>query len=179
MKNLLFSLFSFSFLLFISYTSAQSDKMEEQQGLKTGMAAPNFTLHDAFGHSYKLSSYKGKMPVVVYFYPKAGTSGCTKEACGIRDDWSQFKKNKVQVLGISIDQKADIMKFVKDYNLNFPLLSDADKKVSKDYGVFNEKGFDNRITFIVDKKGKIAEIINVKDIEGHASKVLEIASKLN
>jgi len=153
--------------------------MEEQQGLKVGMAAPNFTLHDAFGHSYKLSSYKGKMPVVVYFYPKAGTSGCTKEACGIRDDWSQFKKNKVQVLGISIDQKADIMKFVKDYNLNFPLLSDADKKVSKDYGVFNEKGFDNRITFIVDKKGKIAEIINVKDIEGHASKVLEIASKLN
>ncbi len=179
MKNFLFFLFSFSLILFISITSAQSDQMTEQKGLQVGMPAPNFTLHDAFGHSYKLSFYRGKMPVVVYFYPKAGTSGCTKEACGIRDDWSQFKKNKVQVLGISIDQKEDIMKFVKDYDLNFPLLSDATQKVSKDYGVLNGKGYDNRITFIVDKKGKIAEIINVKDIEGHATKVLEIASKLN
>jgi len=177
MKNLLF--FLFSFLLFVSITSAQGDKMEEQNGLKVGAAAPNFTLHDAFGHSYKLSSYKGKMPVVVYFYPKAGTSGCTKEACGIRDDWSKFKKSKVQVLGISIDGKDDIKKFVKDYKLNFPLLSDSTQKVSKDYGVLNDKGYDNRITFIVDKKGTIAEIINVKDIVGHAAKVLDIASKLN
>ena len=60
------------------------------------------------------------MPVVVYFYPKAGTPGCTKEACGIRDDWSSFKKDKVQVLGISVDQKDDIKKFVADYKLNFP-----------------------------------------------------------
>jgi peroxiredoxin Q/BCP len=178
MKNQLIFLFSFSFLLFVSFASAQSDSAKTHE-LKVGMAAPNFTLHDAFGHSYKLSSYKGKMPVVVYFYPKAGTSGCTKEACGIRDDWSSFKKDKVQVLGISVDQKDDIKKFVSDYKLNFPLLSDADKKVSKDYGVFNDKGYDNRITFIVDKKGKIAEIINVKDIDGHAAKVLEIASKLN
>jgi thioredoxin-dependent peroxiredoxin len=178
MKKSLFFLFSFSLLLFISLNSAQTVKTEEYP-LKTGMAAPDFTLHDASGRSYKLSSYKGKMPVVVYFYPKAGTTGCTKEACGIRDDWSQFRKNKVQVLGISIDGKEDIKKFVKDYSLNFPLLSDADKKVSKKYGVFNEKGFDNRITFIVDKKGIIANIINVSDIDGHAAKVLEIASKLN
>jgi peroxiredoxin Q/BCP len=177
MKNQL--IFLYSFLLFVSFASAQGEKTEDQQGLKVGMTAPNFTLHDAFGHSYKLSAYKGKMPVIVYFYPKAGTSGCTKEACGIRDDWSQFKKNKVQVLGISVDQKNDIKKFVKDYKLNFPLLSDADKKVSKDYGVYNDEGFDNRITFVVDKEGKIADIINVKDIDGHAAKVLEIASKLN
>lgn len=179
MKKTFLFLFSFSFLLFVSITSAQSNQMEKQNGLKVGMTAPNFTLHDAFGHSYKLSSYKGKMPVIVYFYPKAGTPGCTKEACGIRDDWSKFEKSKVQVLGISIDGKDDIKKFVKDYKLNFPLLSDSTQKVSKDYGVLNDKGFDNRITFIVDKKGTIAEIINVKDIEGHAAKVLDIASKLN
>jgi peroxiredoxin Q/BCP len=179
MKNLFFHFLSLSFLLFVSLTFAQSTMMKEQDGLKVGMTAPNFTLQDAFGHSYKLSSYRGKMPVVVYFYPKAGTSGCTKEACGIRDDWSRFKEDKVQVLGISVDQKIDIMKFVKDNNLNFPLLSDANHRVSKNYGVFNDKGFDNRITFIVDKKGKIADIINVNDIEGHASKVLDIASKLN
>jgi peroxiredoxin Q/BCP len=179
MKNLFFSFLTLCILIFISLTSAQTTMMKEQDGLKVGMTAPNFTLHDAMGHSYKLSSYRGKMPVVVYFYPKAGTSGCTKEACGIRDDWSQFKENKVQVLGISIDQKEDILKFVKDNNLNFPLLSDADQMVSKKYGVLNDRGYDNRITFIVDKKGKIAEIINVKDIDGHAAKVLDIASKLN
>ena len=143
------------------------------------MKASDFKLKDAFGHSYKLSSFKGKMPVIVYFYPKAGTSGCTKEACGIRDTWSDFKKSKVQVLGISVDEKQDIKKFIDDYHLNFPLLSDADRKVSKEYGVYNDKGFDNRITFIVDKKGEIADIINVKDIDKHASEVLEIASKLN
>ncbi|MDR3627704.1 MAG: peroxiredoxin [Ignavibacteriaceae bacterium] len=177
MKKLVF--FLFSFLLVTSFSLAQNTKTEKEGELKVGMSAPNFTLHDAFGHSYKLSSYKGKMPVVVYFYPKAGTSGCTKEACGIRDDWSKFKDSKVQVLGISIDQKDEIKKFVKDYNLNFPLLSDADKNVSKKYGVLSDKGYDNRITFIVDKKGIIAEIINVSDIEGHSAKVLDIASKLN
>jgi peroxiredoxin Q/BCP len=177
MKNILF--FVFSLLLSTSLIAAPSDSTKTKEELKVGMTAPNFTLHDAFGKSYKLSSFKGKMPVVVYFYPKAGTSGCTKQACGIRDDWSSFKKNKVQVLGISIDQKEDIKKFIDDYKLNFPLLSDADQKVSKDYGVLNEHGYDNRITFIVDKKGKIAEIINVKDIDGHAAKVLDIASKLN
>jgi peroxiredoxin Q/BCP len=179
MKKLIFFLFSFSLLILVPFISAQDTQTEKQQGLKVGMSAPNFILHDAFGHSYKLSSYKGKMPVVVYFYPKAGTSGCTKEACGIRDDWSKFKDSKVQVLGISIDQKDEIKKFVKDYKLNFPLLSDADKKVSEKYGVLSDKGYDNRITFIVDKKGKIAEIINVSDIEGHSAKVLDIASKLN
>ena len=172
-------LFMFAALLLVSFTTAQDKMMEKKEELKVGMHAPNFTLHDAFGHSYKLSSYFGKMPVVVYFYPKAGTSGCTKEACGIRDDWSKFKEKKVQVLGISVDQKADIKKFVKDYKLNFPLLSDADKKVSEKYGVFNDHGYDNRITFIVDKKGLITDIINVKDIDGHAAKVLDIASKLN
>lgn len=178
MKNMLFFLFSFSLLLFVPFSQAQSDEMMSKE-LKVGMIAPNFTLHDAYGKAYKLSSFKGKMPVVVYFYPKAGTSGCTKQACGIRDDWSSFKKNKVQVLGISIDQKEDIKKFIDDYKLNFPLLSDADQAVSKEYGVLNDHGFDNRITFIVDKKGKIADIINVKDIDGHAAKVLDIASKLN
>ena len=78
--------------------------------LKTGDKAPDFTLQDAFGKSYQLSSYKGKTPVIVYFYPKAGTSGCTKEACGIRDDWSKFKQNNIPVLGISTDDKPAIKK---------------------------------------------------------------------
>jgi thioredoxin-dependent peroxiredoxin len=146
--------------------------------LKTGDKAPDFTLQDAFGKSYQLSSYKGKSPVIVYFYPKAGTSGCTKEACGIRDDWSKFKQNNIPVLGISTDDKPAIKKFIDDYNLNFPLLSDADKKVSKEYGVVGITGYDKRITFIVDKNSKIADVMEVKDIANHSKTVLEKAITL-
>ena len=146
--------------------------------LKTGDKAPDFTLQDAFGKSYKLSSYKGKSPVIVYFYPKAGTSGCTKEACGIRDDWSKFEQNNIPVLGISTDDKPAIKKFIDDYKLNFPLLSDANRKVSKEYGVVGMLGYDKRITFIVDKNSKIADIMEVKDIANHSKMVLERAMAL-
>ena len=146
--------------------------------LKAGDKAPDFTLQDAFGKSYKLSSYKGKSPVIVYFYPKAGTSGCTKEACGIRDDWSKFKQNNIPVLGISTDDKPAIKKFIDDYKLNFPLLSDADKKVSKEYGVVGMLGYDKRITFIVNKDSKIADVMEVKDIANHSKTVLEKAIAL-
>ena len=177
MKNMIYFLLSFSFLFFVSNSFAQKKEMDDKE-LKVGMSAPDFTLSDAFGNWYKLSSYKGKSPVVVYFYPKAETPGCTKEACGIRDTWNKFKKNKIQVLGISVDNKRDIAKFVKDYKLNFPLLSDANKKVSEKYGVYNDKGYDNRITFIVDKQGKVKDIIHVKNIEAHAEEVFNIAYKL-
>ena len=146
--------------------------------LKTGDKAPDFTLQDAFGKSYKLSSYKGKSPVIVYFYPKAGTSGCTKEACGIRDDWSKFEQNNIPVLGISTDDKPAIKKFIDDYKLNFPLLSDANRKVSKEYGVVGMLGYDKRVTFIVDKNSKIADIVEVKDIANHSKTVLEKAITL-
>ncbi|MDR3667157.1 MAG: peroxiredoxin [Ignavibacteriaceae bacterium] len=146
--------------------------------LKVGDKAPDFTLQDAFGKSYQLSSYKGKSPVVVYFYPKAGTPGCTKEACGIRDDWSKFKENNIPILGISVDDKLAIKKFVDDYKLNFPLLSDADKKVSKEYGVVGMLGYDKRVTFIVDKNSKIADVIEVKDIANHSKTVLDKALAL-
>jgi peroxiredoxin Q/BCP len=160
-------------LVMIYAVLAQSDLK-----LKAGDKAPDFTLQDAFGKSYKLSSYKGKTPVIVYFYPKAGTSGCTKEACGIRDNWSKFTQNNIPVLGISTDDKPAIKKFIDDYKLNFPLLSDADKKVSKEYGVVGISGYDKRITFIVDKNSKIAEVIEVKDIENHSKTILEKAIAL-
>ena len=146
--------------------------------LKEGMKAPDFTLKDAFGNSYTLSNYKGKSPVVIYFYPKAGTSGCTKEACGIRDNLKSFQENGIKVFGISVDSTAAIDKFIADYHLDFPLLSDKDKNVTSEYGVLGNNGKAKRFTFIVDKKGKIAKIIEVKNIDTHAEEVLEIASKL-
>ena len=179
MKIKNYFLFPVLFLLaFCLSVNAKDKKTTKKAELKVGMTAPNFTLQDVYGHSYTLSKYKGKVPVIVYFYPKAGTPGCTKEACGIRDDWGKFKKSKIQVFGISVDTKPEIRKFIKDYHLNFPLLSDANHKVSNEYGVFSNHGYDNRITFIVNKEGKIADIIHVMNIDKHAAEVYKLAKKL-
>jgi thioredoxin-dependent peroxiredoxin len=148
------------------------------QDLKTGDKAPDFTLQDAYGNNYSLSSYLGKSAVVVYFYPAANTPGCTKEACGIRDSWNKFKDKNIVVLGVSVDSKEKIKKFIDDYGLNFPLLSDESKTVSKTYGVLNKLGSDNRITFIVDKAGNINTIIRNVDVTNHANEVYDLASKL-
>lgn len=146
--------------------------------LKVGDKAPDFKLQDSNGKIYSLSAYKGKNPVVIYFYPKADTPGCTKQACGIRDEWSKFEKNGIQVLGISVDSKDALKKFEQKYNLNFPLLSDESKEVCKAYGVLNMLGFANRTTFIIDKEGKIAHIIEKVNVETHANEVLELALRL-
>jgi thioredoxin-dependent peroxiredoxin len=165
-KNILFVLLTFSITSF------------SQTELRHGMKAPDFSLKDAFENAYTLSSYYEKAPVVIYFYPKAGTSGCTKQACAIRDNWSRFEENNIKVFGISTDSKDDIKKFIDDNNLNFPLLSDADKKVSEIYGVLRETGTAKRVTFIVDTNGNIADIIEVKDIDSHADYVFNEAFKL-
>lgn len=146
--------------------------------IKEGMKAPDFSLLDQKGKHYKLSSFIGKSPVVIYFYPKAGTSGCTKQACGIRDNINLFKDKKIVVLGISVDSKDEIKKFVKEYNLNFPLLSDYNKNVTKKYGVLREDGLANRVTFIIDRKGMVFKVMPVKDISSHAAEVYKIASQL-
>jgi peroxiredoxin Q/BCP len=146
--------------------------------LKEGMKAPNFILQNYNGKHFKLSSFKGKSVVVIYFYPKAGTPGCTKQACGIRDDHKNFVDNNIAVMGISVDSKKEIKKFVDEHNLNFPLLSDVNKTVSKKYGVLRDDGKSQRFTFIIDKNGMIAKIIEVKDVSSHAKEVFDIASKI-
>ena len=148
------------------------------ENLSVGNPAPDFTLQDSDGNSYSLSSYTEKNPVIIYFYPKAGTPGCTKQACGIRDSFSKFKENDIVVLGISVDSKESIKEFIKDNNLNFPLLSDENKEVSKAYGVLNNIGVDSRITFIVNKQGNIANILRDVDVETHANDVFNLAVKL-
>ena len=148
------------------------------ENLSVGNLAPDFTLQDSDGNSYSLSSYKEKNPVIIYFYPKAGTPGCTKQACGIRDSFSRFNENDIVVLGISVDSKESIKEFIKDNNLNFPLLSDENKEVSKAYGVLNNIGVDSRITFIVGKQGNIANILRDVDVETHANDVFNLAVKL-
>lgn len=146
--------------------------------LSVGNLAPDFTLEDSDNNSYTLSDYRGKSPVVVYFYPKANTPGCTTQACGVRDDYSKFEENGIVIFGISVDSKEDIKEFIDDHNLNFPLLSDEDKKVAQKYGVLNNIGISSRLTFIVDKNGKLSEIIRDVDVDSHANKVFEISKKL-
>jgi peroxiredoxin Q/BCP len=146
--------------------------------LSVGSSAPDFTLPDSDGNNFSLSSYKDKNPVVIYFYPKANTPGCTTQACGIRDSFSKFNENNIVVLGISVDSKESIKEFIKDHNLNFPLLSDEKKEVSKAFGVLNNIGVDSRITFIIDKQGNIANILRDVDVETHANDVFNIAVAL-
>ncbi|MCF8304834.1 MAG: peroxiredoxin [Ignavibacteriales bacterium] len=148
------------------------------ENIKSGDLAPGFSLKDDKGITYNLSDYTGKSPVVLYFYPKAGTPGCTKQACGIRDIYQEFNENNISVFGISVDSENSLKEFRKEENLNFPLLSDNDKKVSESYGVLNNLGFSSRITFIIDKSGRIANIIRDVDVSTHAADVLELAKKL-
>ena len=143
-----------------------------------GDMAPDFTLQNHEGKSFSLSDYKGNSPVIIYFYPKANTSGCTKQACGIRDDNEKFKSQGIAVLGISVDSKEDIGKFVADHSLNFPLLSDHNKEVSEKYGVLNNLGLASRITFIINKSGEIDTIIRDVDVDSHSQQVYELAKKL-
>jgi peroxiredoxin Q/BCP len=148
------------------------------ENISVGEMAPDFTLNDSENNTYTLSDFRGKSPVVIYFYPKAGTSGCTTQACGIRDQYSDFKEFGIVVLGISVDSKEEIKEFVKDNNLNFPLLSDADKVVAKQYDVLNNIGLASRVTFILDKEGKIVNIIRNVEVDSHANQVFEFAKKL-
>ena len=139
------------------------------------MKATDFSLPDQNGNLHSLSDYLGKW-VVVYFYPKDDTPGCTKEACAIRDDYSDFKKLGVKVLGISKDSPESHKKFEKKYDLPFILLSDIDKKIIKKYGA-TKKFFNNivtkRVSYLIGKDGKILKVYPKVDPTTHALEILE------
>jgi peroxiredoxin Q/BCP len=146
--------------------------------LKTGTLAPNFDLQDQRGTSHKLSDYKGKR-VVLYFYPKDDTPGCTTEACSFRDNFIDYKTAGITVIGISKDTVESHAKFADKIELPFTLLADPDHRVSELYGVWGEKTFMgrtsmgiNRTTFLIDEEGKLKEIMPKVNPKGHAEDVL-------
>lgn len=151
---------------------------------KAGTKAPDFTLPDQDGKMHTLSAYQGKW-VLLYFYPKDDTPGCTAQACAIRDAEPDFKKLKAVVLGISVDTVKSHKKFAEKYGLPFTLLADEDKKVVKKYGVWGLKKFMGReyegvmrTSFLVDPEGKIARVYeNVKAAQ-HAEMVLADLNQL-
>ncbi len=140
-----------------------------------GMAAPAFSLQDAKGITRQLADYQGQW-VVVYFYPKDDTPGCTKEACQLRDHHTQFEQSGVQVLGISLDDAGSHAEFSQKYQLTFPLLSDPDGVVAAQYGALWHLGVTKlarRYTFLIDPNGKIAKrYLNVEPSQ-HASELLQ------
>ena len=144
-----------------------------------GKKAPAFKLSDQNEKTISLSDYKGKN-VILYFYPKDDTSGCTAEACSFRDDFPKFKKVDAVILGVSPDSVESHKKFAKKYNLNFSLLADEDKEVVKKYDVWKEKSMYGRkymgverTTYIIDPEGKIKKIFRKVKVNGHNKEVME------
>lgn len=146
--------------------------------LDAGDKAPSFSLKDAQGSTVKLSDFKGK-PVVLYFYPKDNTPGCTREACDFRDKYSALKKKGAVVLGVSPDSDKSHQKFADKYSLSFPLLIDADHTVAESYGAWGEKTLYGRkfmglirSTFLIGPDGKIAKAWRKVKVDGHVEQVL-------
>jgi thioredoxin-dependent peroxiredoxin len=147
--------------------------------LKEGSTAPVFTTTDTDGNTVKLKDLRGKK-VVLYFYPKDDTPGCTKEACSFRDAFSDFKKKGITILGVSPDKQSAHQKFTEKYKLPFTLLSDTDHAIAEAYESWGEKKFMGRTylgvlrnTFLIDEKGKIKKIFEKVKPEEHAREVLE------
>lgn len=146
--------------------------------LKEGDKAPDFTTQDGEGQTVTLRDLRGKK-VVLYFYPKDDTPGCTKEACSFRDSYAKFKKRGIEVLGVSLDSEAKHKKFAQKYDLPFRLLADTDRAIAEGFGTYGEKKFMgrtymgiHRMTFLIDEKGKIKKIFNKVKPEDHAEEVL-------
>lgn len=148
--------------------------------LKEGVKAPNFTLSDQNGITHKLSDYLGKK-IVLYFYPKDDTPGCTKEACSFRDNFSSYRAAGIEVLGVSPDNEKSHTKFQKKYQLPFVLLSDEDHKVSELYDVWGTKKFMGneydgiyRTTYVINEVGIILKTFEKVKPDEHANEILTV-----
>ena len=147
--------------------------------LKAGDKAPNFSGLDQNRASHTLADYKGKK-LVVFFYPKASTPGCTAEACDLRDNYARFQANNYALLGVSADSAKAQAKFIEKYDLPFPLLADEDKSVIQAFGVWGPKKFMgkeydgiHRTTFVIDESGIIEEVISDVKTKAHAAQILK------
>lgn len=152
--------------------------------IDVGAAAPAFNLPDADGAAHTLSQYAGRW-VVIYFYPKDDTSGCTVEACGFRDTSADFKKRGAEVLGVSPDDEPSHAKFIAKFSLPFTLLSDTEKVMCKAYGVWQEKSMYGRrymgvarTTYLIDPKGNVAARWDKVKVNGHEREVLAMIDAL-
>lgn len=150
--------------------------------LKEGSKAPAFKGKDQVGNLVSLANYKGKK-LILFFYPKDNTPGCTAEACSLRDNYKLLQKNGFELLGVSVDDEKSHQKFITKFDLPFPLLADTDQSVVNAYEVWVEKSMYGRKymgtarkTFIIDENGKIAHIIEKVDTKDHAGQILGLVA---
>lgn len=150
-------------------------------GLGPGTKAPDFTLNDQDGKPVRLSDFQGQKNVVVYFYPKDDTPGCTKESCAFRDHFTAFTDVGAEVIGISSDSEASHKAFAEKHRLPFRLLSDPDGKTRNAFGVPSTFGlFPGRVTFVIDKQGVIRHVFNSQmNPTKHVDEALEVLAKLS
>ena len=147
--------------------------------LKAGDKAPDFKAEDQDGNEIKLADYKGKK-LVLFFYPKASTPGCTAEACNLNENFAKLKSDGYEILGVSADSKKRQQNFKNKYEFQYPLLADEDKNVINAYGVWGPKKFMgkeydgiHRTTFIIDEKGEIEEVISKVKTKEHTAQILK------
>lgn len=146
---------------------------------KVGDKAPDFSVAASDGTTVHLKDYLGKGNIILYFYPKDDTTGCTKEACGLRDTFDEFKGLNATILGVSFDSVASHKAFIAKYNLPFVLLADTDKSVAKLYGVADDSSrVASRITFVIDKAGKIAFVDPKVNPATHAAELRTVLNSL-
>jgi len=146
--------------------------------IKEGDDAPDFSVKDQTGAEVKLSDWRGRR-VVLYFYPKDDTPGCTKEACSLRDGYADFERENIKILGVSTDDEKSHQKFISKYELPFTLLADTDHAVADAYGSYGEKKVMGktyngvlRKTFLIDAEGKIVKVFDKVKVEEHADEIL-------
>ena len=164
-------LFAIGFLAAVRLTAAETPKV--------GDKAPLIEGKDQDGKNWKLSDQIGKKVVLLYFYPKDDTPGCTKEACGFRDRMEDLKKDKVQVMGVSFDSGASHQKFISKYNLNFPLLADTDGKIAAAYGVkMADKNMARRVSFLIGTDGTIKHVTDNPSADVHLSETKDAVEKI-
>ena len=170
------SIFSIILILLLSAPGV----MQAQTKLKAGDKAPDFVSKDQNGKTVSLHKFKGKK-LVLYFYPKDNTSGCTAQACSLRDNFKELKKEGYTILGVSIDDEASHRGFIEKNNLPFSLIADTDKSIVTKYGVWTEKERNGvkafsttRTTFLINKDGYINRVITEIDTKNHAAQILSL-----
>lgn len=174
MKALLCSL---ALILVVGFTAVAADAGKTP---KVGDTAPSIEGKDQDDKTWKLSDHVGKHAVLLYFYPKDETPGCTKQACGLRDRMGDLKKDKVEVVGVSFDSSESHQKFIAKHNLNFTLLADTDGKITDAYGVRREPGknMSRRASFLIGLDGKIAHVTDVPSADVHLMEMKDAVAKL-
>jgi peroxiredoxin Q/BCP len=147
--------------------------------LKAGDPAPDFEGPTSDGSKLGLKDFVGKKNVVLYFYPKDDTPGCTKEACSFRDNLKPIRDMGAEIVGVSLDSIQSHSKFASKYGLSFPLISDKEKRIASAYGVLKDTGTStNRVTFIIDKTGKVAKVFPKVDVTKHTEEVVSALKEL-